>query len=307
MKLILPFLIAAGVLLGLYLVLTGRSKVEIPAGAPRTKVIVLVAASTVIGFIASCGPGKGAEEPGPRTVLPTMEAATPEEALENMEARIGLLTKLLSEGKLTEEAYDDALSKIRSDMQLLSQFRSTYEKELTEAEKDLVDVRRKLDESLITELEKQKVWSDLKAEYARLRGGYSPNPNRYDHAAAMKALGKLRKKGLVLDGTYLALSFLFEEVDAHHTRLNSNSNCYDMTWLGIQLQNWRDLVSERLISLENPHITDEEYLSALRLVSAAVNCFMNDNETACDEDAEADAWGRVSTVQVLDVLIALSR
>lgn len=314
MKLVIPFLVAAGILLGLYLALRGKREVVIPAGSSRLRIVVLLAASSLVSFIVSCGPGAGnkeAEEPDPglSATMPADSAAstTPEEALESLEKRIDLLAKLLSEGKLTDETYEEVLTRIRSDIHLLETFQSTYKQELSEAEKILVDVRRELDASLIPGLAKQKAWSKLQKQYMRLRGGHFPYPSQYDHEAAMEELGKLREKGFILDETYVALSVLFEEVNDHHVFMNSGTTCYDMPLLGYQFQDWRERVSETLIGFENPNLTGDEYFAALDLITAAVTCFVDENESACDEKAQASTYGRVSMVQALDILIALSR
>jgi len=301
-KILLPILILAGLVLGIAYLLT-RRKVALPANAPRSRAIVMMAAASIAGIIGAsgCKDKNAGKEP---TTLCYKTTMIQDVGTASDEVRTDALDKLHGEGKITDGVYQEALAQIEKN-------NFFKDKELSTEEKEAIAGLREMNAELVASLQKQKTWTALEMLVGRLLGkladdGPTPDKSGFKTEKADKLLDKLRSDGHLDETTSKTLSTVLGEVNYHHDRSSGGKTCYKMKKIGSQMAGWRDDLTQMMRGIEKQEPSDEEYVGHLGTLATAVGCFDTEEEDAC-EAGPGEGDERVSMVRTLDLLIALVR
>jgi len=313
-KILIPFLILAGLALGLYLLLRRRG-VLVPSGATGLKLVILATAASVVGGLATDSVEAKKKKPKPPTVQPTCYEPMPPEpppmdldetaALERIQKKIGLLEDLQKKGKLTDQAFADALAKMKKDIAVLEADPEACFQALSDVELDLVQVRRDLEGKDLAAMQKEAAWTTLKKQYAELHLYLEGKKNAYDADAVKKALGKLEKKALLSGATRSALEAAFTQVVLHYDRTHAGKTCYDMTSLGADMMTWRESLTSFLKLIKGKTLDDTTFQYRLHALAPALACLQIQKDDVCDTNAQSDAFTRTTVIETLAILEAL--
>lgn len=307
MKIILPLLVVAGLVLGIAL-LVARRRIAVPDEGSRLKVIVLTVAALVAG---SLGMARAQDEGGKISCyMPALDddvAIVPTApSIETVMKRIETLEKLHAQGKLTREAHSDALAALGSDLEAIEQTKK-HQKELTKAEKKLMDLQRAMDGQLLKKLIKKAAWKKLDKQVGQLLKLIDGKPSSYDPDRVKEAIDELHADGLIASSTRAGLSTTLDEIRHHYDRAHSGKTCYDMSALGADIQGWRGQLTTLLKSLKGKAPGKKQFVTHLGVLAVAVSCLETKTQEACEQSKASSAYDRLSMVQTLDLLAALAR
>ncbi len=311
-KILFPLLLLAGLALGLY-VLLGRRGVIDTSGATGLRLVILATAASVVGALGACG-ADAKKKPKPPPMITCYEPVEPaplplsedeEDALARIRQKIDLLESLLKQGKLTDQAFMDALAKMKKDIAILEANEMTGIEELHGVEMDLVGVRRDLEEKHLASMKTLEAWTSLKKQYGELHLYLDGKKNAYDAGAVKKALGKLQEKKLITASTGSALEAAFTQVVLHYDRSHAGKTCYDMTMLGANIQTWRGALTSLIRDIRGETLDDDAFQSRLYTLAPALACVQIQKDDACDTSSQTDAYTRATVIETLAILEAL--
>jgi hypothetical protein len=303
-KILLPLLLAIGLALGLYL-LVSRRRVEIPEKASRLKVIILLAAAAVIGSSAA-----GADKEG--KIMCYKPAPGPDDEvvdypyIDHIMERIGVLEALHAKGKLTDDVYYETLSSLKVEIEYTEKEKK-YAKKLGKAEKKFIDLRRAMDKKLEKKLIKKPAWVTLKKQTRQLHKLIAGKTNTYSQDVVDEVLDELQADGLIEGTTNHAVSVTLSQVASHYKRAHSGKTCYKPSMLGMHVQGWRGKLTALMQSLKSGAPSKKQFAKDLGTLALGVSCLGAMTTGACEAPDEAGVWDRIAYVQALDILIAMSK
>jgi DNA repair exonuclease SbcCD ATPase subunit len=306
-KILLPLLVVAGLVLGIAL-LVARRRIAVPAEGSRLKVIVLTVAALVAGSLGLAhAQDKGGKISCYMPALDDDVAVVPTApSIETVMKRIEMLEKLHAQGKLTREAYSDSLAALGTDLEAIEQTKK-HKKELTKAEKKLMDLQRALDVQLLKKLIKKSAWKKLDKQVGQLLKLIDGKPNSYDPDKVKEAIDDLHADGLIASSTRSGLSTTLDEIRYHYERAHSGKTCYDMSALGADIQGFRGQLTTLLKGLKGKAPSKKQFVSHLGVLAVAVSCLETRSQAVCDQSKSPSTYDRLSMVQTLDLLAALAR
>jgi hypothetical protein len=300
-KVLFPVLILIGFAVGLFLLIR-RRHVPLVHGRNGLMAVILTAAASVAGIQCAGSSGtKSAEE----VRSPAVKMGMAKGSMEHIEKRIEMLEQLHAQGKLTDAAYQETLALLEEDLSLMEKSK-LHAVPMSEAEKKLVVMRRKMDEVLIDRLGEEEAWKALGNQANKLSSVLDGGKREFEGEKVEQAVEELQRGGLIDQTTAIAISTCLTEVHDHYVRLNPigyKATCYAMTPFGGEMRLRRAELTEMMAVLEEGEPSGKSYDALLGILARSVACYSTKDVEVCQSDP--GLHDRLTVVTALDLLIAL--